>query len=343
MGKSHATVDITARTIDLGSSVLNVAHVTRAGMVVRHPLRLVGVISFVLAGAVLAADLIYLGNKITLPPKGSLLLWSASGLAALGTFMLAYATRRFVISLSDGGKVVLPTMDTQFAEAVTGCIRECMAPEQAATPPNYRIDLTARTITPRAAPVTARPASEAMPTQGWNGNPATLHPAAMAMEQAGSHHSADGIRQLNGAQQSPPAQGTSNLERDLVRRLEALQPAGPPANGAPYANGAGVPMRNGPRATPGQFPARGPQIEELGQLIQYVMRANLQHKEALLDLLRVVEDHQKGGATTREDAEAHWQSFSEYVFQYLAGYDDLPVLTDRVGRSLGVAGHAAHP
>ena len=66
-------------------------------------------------------------------------------------------------------------------------------------------------------------------------------------------------------------------------------------------------------------------------LMDLVRRADVQHKEALLDLLKVVEDHYRGRAS-REDAIAHWRSFADYVVQYLGDVDGLIAHSERFGR-----------
>ncbi|HEX4893429.1 MAG TPA: hypothetical protein VFV47_09080 [Hyphomicrobiaceae bacterium] len=337
MSKSHASIEITAKTIDLGSSVVNVAHVTRAGIVVAHPLRLAGIVVVLLAAGVLAFDLVYLGTKLTMPPKASLLLWSASGLAAMGTFMVAYATRKFVISLADGSKVVLASTDAQFSSAVTACIREAMEPDPS-SPPHYRIDLAARTIAPVGPGAGSARLPETAPAQGWSQSPASLPEASVRSSQVRLPESPPSY---NGTGYPQHAHDQGGPEAALVRRMEALQPTN--ANGSPYLNGGGVPSRTSPRTGPsaGRPSVHDAANRDLEQLIQFVSRSGLQHKDALLDLLRVVEDHRKGGPTSRDDADAHWQSFSEYVFQYLTTYEGLPGLTERVGRALGAGEQAA--
>ncbi|MFM9938489.1 MAG: DUF6232 family protein [Hyphomicrobiaceae bacterium] len=100
-------------------------------------------------------------------------------------------------------------------------------------------------------------------------------------------------------------------------------PAVGPGIGPGSANGMGAPR-----------PAMPSGNRELAQLIDFIVRSEIQHKDALLELLRVVEDHELGGRTSRDEALAHWQSFSEYVVQYLAGVDGLPLLTAQAARSL---------
>lgn len=70
---------------------------------------------------------------------------------------------------------------------------------------------------------------------------------------------------------------------------------------------------------------------DLALLVEHVKNADVQHKDALLDLLRVIEDHYRGRAS-REDAVAHWRSFADYVVQYLGEVDGLIAHTERFGR-----------
>lgn len=149
---------------------------------------------------------------------------------------------------------------------------------------------------------------------------------------------------------------------------------GPSSNGNVAAAGAGMPARQGPTgpaahaaggrgpmpingAYPGPASAHAPMPanqqptfaappgmggrphapagnRDLAQLIDFILRSEIQHKDTLLELLRVVEDHEMGGRTSREDALAHWKSFSDYVIQYLTGVDGLPALTAQTARSL---------
>jgi hypothetical protein len=79
--------------------------------------------------------------------------------------------------------------------------------------------------------------------------------------------------------------------------------------------------------------ARDEGPHDLASLIEHVQRADLQHKDALIDLLRVVEDFYRGRAS-REDAVAHWRSFADYVVQYLGDVDGLIAYTERFGRHM---------
>lgn len=108
-------------------------------------------------------------------------------------------------------------------------------------------------------------------------------------------------------------------------------PGGP--HGAPAAVHAGQPPTFAATSLNGR-PGSPQGNRDLAQLIDFVGRSDIQHKETLLELLRVVEDHEIGGRTSRDDALAHWKSFSDYVVQYLTGVDGLPLLTAQAARSL---------
>ncbi len=128
--------------------------------------------------------------------------------------------------------------------------------------------------------------------------------------------------------------------------LPRTGPGGPhyaQARGAMPVNGGHGAMMSPPHAQQPSLAGPGPGAprfaipsgnRDLAQLIDFILRSEIQHKDALLELLRVVEDHELGGRTSREDALAHWQSFSEYVVQYLASVEGLPLLTAQAARSL---------
>ena len=80
-------------------------------------------------------------------------------------------------------------------------------------------------------------------------------------------------------------------------------------------------------------PARDDGPQDLAALIEHVRRSDVQHKDALIDLLRVVEDFYRGRGS-REDAVAHWRSFADYVVQYLGDVDGLIAQTERFGRHM---------
>lgn len=119
------------------------------------------------------------------------------------------------------------------------------------------------------------------------------------------------------------------------------RPQGTRADGLPFTDPAAA-VAGDPRAMhqrePLALPSAGPvlrqdPVADLHQLIEHVRRADVQHKDALVDLLKVVDDHYRGRAT-REEALAHWRSFADYVIQYLGNVDGLIGLTERFGRHM---------
>ncbi len=346
-------LEITPKLIDFGSSVIQLSHVTRAGIWVQHPLRPAGAALLLVAAGLFGREIFLQGGKLALPETGSVALWAACGAAALGIFMLAYARRSLLIATSDGARLLLPAGDAQFARAFTACIRDAIAagPDAQTT---YEIDIPSRSITPLplddalhaplgipvdsahesslvralATSVSSGPMATAGVSQGTNGARA---PLAAPMITRHSDPVGAGLR-------SP------EIDRDLSRRLDP-QPARTTAtNGAtPLATGKPADLTSRlATSIPASRPiARGDGLRDLTALMSFVNRSEIQHKKALLDLLRVVEDHEKGGAVSREDAEAHWRSFADYVQQYLGAVDELPDLTRRAGRGLGVPERSA--
>lgn len=164
---------------------------------------------------------------------------------------------------------------------------------------------------PELAP--AGPLSHALPMQpaqhrGPNGQPVgQLNGAAPSLGPAlqpgwQPHH-------LPGAR--PPPNGLGPVPHDPAPHYGPLH-AGPPARAMPP-----------------------PAARDILALIEFVGRSDIQHRDTLIELLKVVEDHEIGGRTSREDARAHWQSFTDYVGEYLGNVDGLPQLTERAAASLG--------
>ena len=406
MSREISSLEITPKVIDLGSSIVPLTAVARAGVVVQHPLQSTGSRLLGLAGVLLAFEASPFGSGFRLPPKPSMLLWAICVVAALGVFMLAYARRRLVISTVAGETITLPPADAQFAAAVTNCIREAVEQTGAGTV-HYRIDLSQRTIAsvPPSAltPASVHHAGEAahaapsgVPVQGNAGHQTGTHPpatgaAAFALPPAngntappyqspaglpGLAHGVTFAREGTGASngQSPGSphgvHGRSNgahpyrnggaeaagLDGELARRLDSL--AAQAQQGAPHSSFSGPPtgthglpgsaptgaqpasglsgMQGRPVAAPASLTLSPPDngLGDLLALIRIVERADVQHKQALLDLLRVVESWRKGAGTSREDAMAHWQSFADYVQQYLGSIDGLPEATQRASRGL---------
>lgn len=148
---------------------------------------------------------------------------------------------------------------------------------------------------------------------------------------------------------SPPAATSISaaVERSATQTQTQQSSAGAQTR-PPYLNGNGAahPASAAVSATPGPGPLASLSTlsglasppaqtgQDLDSLIEFVRHADVQHKDALLNLLGVVDDYVKGGPTHQDDAVEHWKSFSSYVHQYLTDVDGLTSLTDRAGRRL---------
>jgi hypothetical protein len=151
------------------------------------------------------------------------------------------------------------------------------------------------------------------------------HAGRSAFSQAGG---ADGVPLGDSASQSP--------RRAATGPHQLTQSAGMAERRATVSDPFQQPAAREPLSLPATMPAghaRDDGQHDLAALMEHVRRADVQHKEALLDLLRVVEDYYRGRAT-REDAVAHWRSFADYVVQYLSDVDGLIAYTERFGRHM---------
>lgn len=349
--KDYQHLDITPKVIDFGSSVIQLSHVTRAGLSVQHPLRPAGWALLLVAAGLIGREFFQLGGKFVLPATGSVAVWAACGAAAVGIFSLAYARRSLLIATADGTRLLLPAGDAKFAESVTACIRDAIEAGPNASV-KYQIDIAARNIETvslhEAVPGAGAAAHATIGDVGAGGR----HAAMASQRPMGLPSAAIGHAALkNGARvplssslatrQSDPfgaTSGSAGSDRDIVRRPDASLERATPLNGvsASSAKPADLASRLATSAA-GLYPnSRGDGLRDLTSLMSWVGRSDVQHKEALLDLLRVVEEHEKGGSVSRDDAQAHWRSFADYVQQYLGNMNELPDLTRRTGRSLGL-------
>ncbi len=164
------------------------------------------------------------------------------------------------------------------------------------------------------------------PEPGLAGPPAHALPMPAGQPRA-AHGPAPGAH-LNGAMPAQPA-GQPIWQPHHVPPSRAPVPAGGshvPHDSGPAAGSLAVAVSRAMPPPPGR---------DLASLIEFVARSDIQHRDTLIELLKVVEDHEAGGRTSREDARAHWQSFADYVGKYLGNVDGLAHLTERTGASLG--------
>lgn len=346
MTSAREKLEITPKLIDLGDEVIAVGHIARASCVSGHPFRLAGAGGVLLAVAAIGYEFALGKGLGAINAGGSTPIWLALVAAGIGIFATVYQRRALTIATSDGRTLVIPGARDAFLREVVARIGEAIS-ARPGEHLHYVVDLKAGTVRPVlgganppaeirdlhgpaavpqsqvaasiGVPVAQRePAAGEAPAGGWNG-------AAPMNGQASQHlpHARDAIVVPNRPQQAhwASAQWTA-----------AADEGDPFANG-PQPNGA---VPSGPHGAAAVATAAVSPLprREFDALIALVMRSNIQHKAALLDLLNVVDDHMKGGQTGPEDARAHWQSFSGYVEQYLVDVEGLVPMTRRVGRSL---------
>lgn len=356
MADPNAKLQITPKVIDLGDKVIQLTHVTSAGHGTTHPFRPAGVLLLLTAAGLVGFEAVTRGAAaFAVKSGGSLPLWLGFAAAGIGLFLSLFGRRLLVIRTVDGARTLLPASDDIASAAIVSRIRDAMeaagAPaviERAraqplaigAAAPDAAIAV--RTGGERSLPASAPPAQIAS-------QPAYAQPLGGARRQAEGH--ANGYGGNSGYSNGSGTNGSGEPAAGVAARRATTQPAatqrGPqelrghqeiPAMQA----GAALHQRSAlpntyvePAAVPAAAPApqRDDGSPELQSLMEHVRHADVQHKDALLDLLRVVDEHFRGRAS-REDAVAHWRSFADYVMQYLADVDGMMAHTERFGRHM---------
>ncbi len=350
MAERIEKLDISPKVLDLGGRLVQVQHVSIAGFATSHPLRPLGV-------ALLAGALYLIGSEAALGTQafalktgGSFKLWLGFGATGLAIFSFIYSRRQLLLRASDGTSFALQVPDDKFAATVLGHIREAIEAPAGSTL-RYVIDLKAGTVaTGGAASTSVAPVARDQFHAPVPPSMSAPQPIAMANEPYRNRPTASQPMTatpapLNGTYGGHPMNGTMNGAGPANGHAP-----GPMAHSGPNA-GFGHPMahRMTPAAQPQPHaspygaqtmaahatPLRVDPAREMADLIELVSRSTVQHKDALVDLLKVVEDHVRGGPTIRDDAVSHWKSFSEYVHQYLGNTDGLGAATERFGRQFG--------
>ncbi len=352
MADPSAKLQITPKVIDLGDKVIQMTHVTSAGHGSSHPLRPAGVLLMLIAVGLIGFEAVTRGMAaFALKSGGSLQLWLGFGAAGIGLFLTLYARSQLVIRTADGARTLLPSSDETASAAVVGRIRDAM---EAAGAPAW---VERGKDQPQALGISVPDAGPASRTGGERRPVATATPAQITNQAAytqplgGARRSAE--VQANGhSGQGGYVNGTSRTDAGVsaeqaggLNRRAATQPVaaqrGPQDLPGLQTGGALQPRSTqaaNTYAEPFALPAtpasqRDDGSGELQALMEHVRRADVQHKDALLGLLGVVDDHYRGRAS-REDAVAHWRSFADYVMQYLADVDGMMAHTERVGRHM---------
>jgi hypothetical protein len=313
MAERYQRLEISDRVLDLGSRVVPLAHVASFGSQVQYPLRPFGLLLLLGTAGLLGSEAMNGRAAFSLSSGGSFKLWLGFGLAGLGAFLVVFARRSLVLETSGGSRIDLGTSNEKQAADVIAHVRGALDAKPGSAR-RVRIDLATG-----AAEVLA----PADPSERWDQDAAIGLGATHEQPLAGQVPYRNGPPQkgaLNGAA-GAPVNGNANGHYG----------AGPtPGPGAGMPTGGAVPAGSRPAAAPRPDP-----VVEVGRLMDLVMRSGVQHRESLVELLRVVDQHLRGGPVTRDDALAHWQSFSEYVHQYLRNVDGLAPQTDRLGKLLG--------
>ena len=355
MAEFQSKLEITAKVVDLGDRVIQLHHIVSAGVHARHPLRGIGLLLIAIAAGLVASEGYLRGAAaFKLQSGGSLPLWIGFGAAGIGLFLSLYARRNLLIRTADGGRFVLPASDDETAAALIGQLRHAMeaagsasahGPAPSATPmlgvaeqPAVAQKASVPLGLPqhpqpgqqpvgRAASPSEQTAPHTQPSRLSEGY-ANGHAARSAFPQSGGQDAlALGDGKLHGQRKSATAQQGQALSlgerRGTASAAGATGAVHQPAGREPLSLPSTSPMGHG--RDDGQY--------DLASLMDHVRRSDVQHKEALLDLLRVVEDYYRGRAT-REDAVAHWRSFADYVVQYLSDVDGLIGYTERFGRHM---------
>ena len=351
--------EITARTIDFGTRIVAVSQIVATGFTRGRPFFAPGLVLIVAALAVGAYDLVLGQGSVALRSGGSTIIWLALIVLGVGIFALVYQHRTLTVALSDGGKIRLSAAHDDFLRSVVARFGEAMRAE-AGSALHYRIDMKAETVEILADAGPQTPRNDVIATtelqaferqagalNGGAGAPPDWTRGPYAVQHSvpingAAPHSGNGFDRRNGAAPWPN-------DAAVGEALQARHPtAGPSfamtAGGAtPVAAASAGALGRGQAPGPGSAQARATQSlpsnpkRELDALVALILRSDIQHKSALLDLLTVVDDHLKNGGTSRADAVAHWQSFSSYAEQYLAAVDGLMPLTKRVGRNFAHA------
>jgi hypothetical protein len=360
MAEHHAKLEITPRVVDLGDRVIQLHHVVSVGQHRVHPLRPAGFVALAIGLGLIGNVAVTQGGAAFAPAAGgSVALWVAFAALGVGLFLLLYVRRVLSIQTSDGRRVELSAATDATATDLIQRVRHAMeASGGAAFAYRYGSAPSAAQGASEAAAMSQRgAASSGQPPQDAAGQTVSQSNLPASWEQVGSRtmpagRHGGGYANGHAGGKGPGGSPTSESGSITEQAVQAYRRAGGGGTASPKsreqpATGASERRLTGPEtgasagggepfALPATLPSglvRDDGAQDLQALMEHVRRADVQHKEALLDLLRVVEDHYRGRAS-REDALAHWRSFADYVVQYLSDVDGLIAHTERFGRHM---------
>lgn len=333
MPEQQDKLEITPWVVDLGHRIIQLRHVVSIGRHALHPFRPLGVLLLLAGLGLIGGEMMMRGAiAFELQSGGSLPLWLGFGAVGIGLFLLLYARRVLLIRTSDGGRVELAASSDEAAAALMLRVRNAMEAGSGLGVGH----VPQGTQQAHGSADVAGSAHAVLPVATQHHQSPTIRPqvssdAADTIRRAESYTNGHTGRGAFGGAVPPEGIPTGEVE------TTAYQRAG--SSTASHASTGAIARRqqsSEPLALPSTIPAGLPRddgSQELAALMEHVRRSDVQHKEALLDLLRVVEDHYRGRAS-REDAIAHWRSFADYVVQYLGSVDGLIGRTERFGRHM---------
>lgn len=331
MADDQSRLEITARVIDLGHMVIQLHHVVSAGRHAVHPFRPAGVALMLVGLGLIGSEAFMRGvQAFKLQTGGSLPLWLGFAAIGIGLFLVLYARRILLIRTSDGGRVELPASTEEAAVALVHRLLEAMEMARPTAPTTVALETTEATAGRGSSPLALpqQPMQGVRPQFGEGGIPQTV-PLGRRPDGSVARGGVVAIPSEGGttADGFPGGYRLAGMEQQQAVQIGlAAERRGPTDPVQQTALREAVVL-------PGSGPGRHEGAHDLAALMDHVRRADLQHKEALLDLLRVVEDHYRGRAS-RDDAIAHWRSFADYVVQYLGDVDGLLAHTERFGRHM---------
>ena len=351
MAEFRTKLEITPRVVDLGDRVIQLHHVVSAGRHATHPFRAIGLLLIAAGVALIAGEAMMRGvTAFKLQSGGSLPLWIAFAVAGIGLFLALFARRLLVIRTSDGGRVVIPSADEESSAALILQLRHAMegAGVAGGTAHAQAAPVLIGSSTPELTAVRSATVPLGLPQQSQppmtrsapaeQTTPHTVPAGRFNDGFANGHASRGSLGPGQATQGMSLAEATAQVQKWATASQQEMPGASAPAEQRRPVADAGRQLQTsrdglslpvtGPSAT-----SRDDGPHDLALLMEHVRRADVQHKEALLDLLRVIEDYYKGRAS-RDDAVAHWRSFADYVVQYLGNVDGLTAYTERFGRHM---------
>jgi hypothetical protein len=348
-------LEITAKVVDLGDRVIQLSHIVSAGVQARYPFRVLGLVLIGIGAVLLAGEVAMNGAAaFRLQSGGSLPLWISFAAAGIGLFLALYARRNFLIRTSDGARFVLPAIDEGATSALIQQLKYAM--EATGGPPSGPPQgvpamlgaAETPAMMPRGSAPLGLPQHPQHPQQAAAAGGRTYSPADQGAPHTAASRLGEGYAngymgrgsfpQAGGPEGVPFGESVSQSQRRTPggQQHHMTQPSGMVERRASAGDPLQQPVAREPLSLPATMPASHVRDDgqlDLAALMDHVRRADVQHKEALLDLLRVIEDYYRGRAT-REEAIAHWRSFADYVVQYLSDVGGLISYTERFGRHM---------